>query len=195
MEDSNDIIKRIKERNSLIESKITIKKKSNISYKIGMSIMSIFIVFLLLMIYAKKDENGNFLKKTFNIDVSFAKINEKADQLINKFLVFEYNFAKNNDDIYVGLNDSYIEIDDNEFYNSSSKVYAVFSGVVTYVNENIVYIEHDNGVIAKYYNVHEPLVFVYDRVKEYQVIGYFNESVRILFYKDGKNINYEEIFV
>lgn len=194
MENSNDIIKRIQERNSVLENKIETKKRKNVSYRLSMCVMSLFVVLMLLMIYAKKDENGNFLKKTFNIDVNFAKINEKAEQLINKLLVFEFNLKNDNKEAYVGLNESYIELDDNQFYNSSNKVYAVFSGVVSYVNETTIYIEHDNGVVAKYYNVIEPMVYVYDRVKEYQTIASLNESITILFYKNGKNIRYEEIF-
>ena len=107
---------------------------------------------------------------------------------------FEYSFDKNSKENYVSLNDSYIGLGDNKYYNSSQKVYAIDDGIVTKLDGNNIYVEHDNGVIAKYHNINNPFVFKYDRIKEYQVIALFNDYIELYFYKDGNIINYEEIY-
>lgn len=189
-----EIMNRIKERNNLIkEPSIKIIPKNN-SLKKASIILSIFSLFLGFLIYAKKDENANFLKENFGIEVNFSKINKTCEKFIDKFLTFEYDFIKNKDESLVSLNDSYIELGDNKFYNSSLKVYSIDDGIVTNVNSNEIVIEHDNGIIAKYSNIVNPYVFKFDRINEYQTIALFNEYLYLLFYKDGNLISYEEIY-
>lgn len=195
MENMYEIMDRIKNRNSLIKPTIKNNDKNNNK---GLKNAIIFLSFLSLilgfLIYAKKDENAEFLKDNFGIEVNFAKLNEKCEKFINNFMVYEYSFHKLKSDDYVSLNDSYIGIGENRYYNSSLRVYAIDDGVVTNVEDEFIYIEHDNGIVAKYQNIANPLVNKFDRIKEYQVIALFNEFIELYFYKDGCIVSYEEIY-
>lgn len=195
----DDIVERIKNRKKLITTgeEISVEQEQNSNskvFKISIFIFSIFSLILGFLIYAKKDENGKFLKETFNIEVNFSIINKKAQKILDKFLVFEYDFMKNKNDQFVGLSDSYIGLGNNEYTNSSLNVYAIENGVVTGVNHNSIVIEHDNGVIAQYNKISEIFVYKFDRVKEYQIIGIMNEKIEMNFYYDGVKIDYEEIY-
>ncbi len=196
MESIDEIIDRIKSRNSLIanEKNLKPKKEQHYGIKCSLVLLSLFSLILSILIYAKKDENGNFLKENFDINVNFSEINDNIEVFIKKFFVFEYNFHKKNNDKYVGLSDSYIGLGNNQYTNSSYKVYAIANGLVTNVEYTSIKIEHDNGIVAIYSNVIEPLVYTYDRVKEYQIIANMNENIEMLFYQNGKIINYEEIY-
>ncbi len=195
MENMYEIMDRIKNRNSLIKpSNENNKKENSRGLKKGIILLSLLCTVLSFLIYAKKDENAEFLKDNFGIEINFAKLNEKCEKFINKFMVFEYSFNKNSKENYVSLNESYIGLGDNKYYNSSLKVYAIDDGIVTKLDDNNIYVEHDNGVIAKYHNINNPFVLKYDRIKEYQVIALFNDYIELYFYKDGNIINYEEIY-
>lgn len=196
MANIDEIVDRIKNRNSLIsnEEEKNIKKEHHYGMNCSLILLSLFSLILGILIYAKKDENGSFLKEKFDIDVNFSEINDSIEVFINKFFVFEYNLNKKNNDQYVGLSDSYIGLGNNKYTNSSYKVYAIDDGIVTCVKDTSIKVEHDNGVIVMYSNIIEPLVYKYDRVKEYQIIANMNENIEMLFYQNGTLINYEEIY-
>ena len=52
-------------------------------YKISMFTLIIMALFLSVAVYAKKDENGKFLKETFGINVNFVSFNKTINKLIN----------------------------------------------------------------------------------------------------------------
>ena len=45
-------------------------------YKITMFTLVVMAIFLSVAVYAKKDENGKFLKDTFGVNINFASFNK-----------------------------------------------------------------------------------------------------------------------
>lgn len=194
MENMNDILERIRQRNTLIKQKTNVIKKEYKGFKNASILLMIFSLLLLFLIYAKKDENGNFLKEKLGIEANFAKVNKTLEDFIDNFMVYEYELKSKDKENFVGLSDSYIKIEENKYINSSMQVYSVEDGVVTDVKNNLIIIEHDEGYICVYKNIYNPNVYKYDRVKEYQNIAFFQDYIELNFYKDGIAINYEEIY-
>ena len=162
-------------------------------YKYSMFILIVLALFLSVALYAKKDENGNFLKTIFGVNVNFSSFNKT----INKLLDFRVVDSILTNDVSVSNVPSYIHMGNDKYVNGGSEVTSVDDGVVTYVysdeNGYLVIVENDSGFRSVYSSLFDINVKVNDRIYFDSVIGVVEESVHIVFSKDNEKITYEQV--
>lgn len=162
-------------------------------YKVSMFILIIMAMFLSVAIYAKKDENGKFLKDNLGINVNFASFNKT----INKLLDFRVVDTLVDKDITVSNIPDYVHIGEDIYTNGSSEVNSIDDGVVTYIyndeNGYLVIVENDSGIRSVYSSLVDVSVKVNDRIYFDSVIGVVEEKVKIIFSKDNQKITYEQV--
>lgn len=162
-------------------------------YKISMFCLMAMFLFLSVAVYAKKDENGKFLRDNLGIDVNFASFNKTMNKLIN-FRSIE-NIA--NGDLAVSNVPGYIHLGEDLYTSDGSEVKSIDDGVVTYIyndeNGYLVIVENDSGFRSTYMNLTDVSVKINDRVYFDSVLGVVEDNVKILFSKDNKKITYEQV--
>lgn len=163
-------------------------------YKISMFTMIIMALFLSIAVYAKKDENGKFLKDTFGININFTSFNETMNKLINFRAV---NNIASGDDSPVSNVPNYVHMGNDIYVNGSSEVKSIDDGVVTYVYSDeigyLVIVENDSGFRSVYSNLVDVSVKVNDRIYFDSVIGVVEDEVKIIFSKNNEKITYEQV--
>ncbi len=173
-----------------IEKKYT---KASKLYKVSMLVLVLMALFLAIGVYAKKDENGKFLKNTFGINVNFASFNKTMNKLIN-FRVVE-NVTST--DAPVSNVPNYVHMGNDMYVNGSSEVKSIDDGVVTYIYGDetgyLVIVENDSGFRSVYSKMSDVSVAVNDRIYFDSVIGVVEEQVQIIFSKDNEKITYEQV--
>ena len=161
-------------------------------YKIVMFTLVIMALFLSIAVYAKKDENGSFLKNTFGIDINFVSFNKTMNSLLDFRVVDTIT-----DDAPVSNVPNYIHMGEDIYVNGGSEVTSIDDGVVTYVAKDdygyLVIIENDSGFRSVYSNLVDIGVKVNDRIYFDSVIGVVEEEVKIVFSKDNQKITYEQV--
>lgn len=180
-----------------IDDEVKVMDKANKSnlFKIVMSIMTLYVLFMSFAIYARKDESGTMINSIFNTNVNFTKFNNT----LNKFLNFKVVETPNTPllDQAVSSDVNYINLGDDYYTSDGNMVVSMFDGIVSYVNGKdnnyTVIVEYNNGVRATYNNVNEVNVYVNDVVYQNDILGTFNEKVGIIFIKDNEKISYEEV--
>ena len=162
-------------------------------YKFIMFALVIMALFLSIAVYAKKDENGNFLKDKFGINVNFASFNKTMNKLIN-FRVFNTVVTG---DATVSNVPNYVHLGEDIYINGGSEITSIDDGVVTYVYSDetgyLVIVENDSGFRSVYSNLVDVSVKINDRVYFDSVIGVVNEEVKIVFSKNNEKITYEQV--
>ena len=162
-------------------------------YKFSMCFLVIAALFLSIAIYARKDEEGKFLKDNLGINVNFASFNKILNNLLNFRVV---NNISGGDQI-VSNTPSYIHTGNDLYISGGSEVKSVDDGIVTYVHKDetgyLVIVENDSGFRSIYSNILDVSVKVNDRVYFDSVIGIVEESVKIVFSKDNQILTYEQI--
>lgn len=162
-------------------------------YKASMFCLVVIALFLSLAVYAKKDENGKFIKDTLGININFTSFNKTMNKLIN----FRVVDSITKGDIAVSNVPDYVHLGDDLYVNGSSEVKSIDDGVVTYIYNDesgyLVIIENDSGFRSVYSNLVEVSVKVNDRVYFDSVIGVVEEKVKIAFSKDNEKITYEQV--
>lgn len=173
-----------------VETKYT---KASKLYKFSMFILVILTLFFSIALYAKKDENGKFLKESLGINVNFTSFNETMNKLIN-FRAF--NSGIGNDQVVSNI-PSYIHTGDNLYICDGNDVKSIDDGVVTYIvqdeNGYLVIVENDSGFRSVYSNLTDISVKVNDRIYFDSVIGVYEDKVKIVFSKNSKEITYEQV--
>jgi hypothetical protein len=183
-----------KRKKSLNNEAKNINKKSGF-YRVIMTIMTIYALAMSFVIYAKKDENAIILNSIFKTDINFSTFNSK----INDFLDLRILNSKDNevDSLVVSGEVYYIELGNDYYISEGDIVSGLADGVITYINGKddryTVIVEYDNGIRATYYDLIEVNVFSGDRIYSNDIIGTYNEKVKIIFIKDNVKLNYEEI--
>ena len=162
-------------------------------YKICMFSLIIMALFLSVGVYAKKDENGKFLKDTFGINVNFSSFNKAMNKLINFRAIENVTIG----DVPVANVPNYVHLGNDFYVSGESQVTSVDDGVVTYVyndeNGYLVIIENDSGFRSVYSNLIDVNVKVNDRIYFDSVIGVVEEEVKIIFSKNNEKITYEQV--
>lgn len=162
-------------------------------YKCSMFILIIMALFLSVALYAKKDENGNFLKTNFGINVNFSSFNKT----VNKLLDFRVVDSISSNDKPVSNVPNYIHKGNDVYINGGSEVTSIDDGVVTYIYNDetgyLVIVENDTGFRSVYSSLVDINVKVNDRVYFNSVIGVVEEEVNIVFSKDNEKITYEQV--
>lgn len=162
-------------------------------YKITMFTLIILALFLSVAVYAKKDENGKFLKDTFGINVNFTTFNKTMNKLIDFRVVDKVSDS----DFAVSNVPNYIHMGEDVYVNGSSEITSIDDGVVTYVYSDeegyLVIVENDSGFRSIYSNLLDVNVKVNDRVYFDSVIGIVEEEVKIIFSKNNEKLTYEQV--
>lgn len=162
-------------------------------YKFSMCFLVIAALFLSVAIYARKDENGEFLKESLGINVNFTSFNKTINSLL------DFRAAENitNNDQVVANVPSYIHTGEDLYVSGGSEVTSIDDGVVTYVFRDesgyLVIVENDSGFRSVYSNMLDVSVKVNDRVYFDSVIGTVEESVKIVFSKNNEILKYEQV--
>ena len=161
-------------------------------YKIVMALMVLMAMFLSVAVYAKKDQNGVFLREKLGINVNFSAFNKTINKMLN-FRTIE-NIANTSP---VSNVPNYIHMGDDIYINGSSEVTSIDDGVVTYIHSDefgyLVIVEHDSGFRSVYSNLSDVSVKINDRIYFESIIGVVEEQVKIVFSKDNKKITYEQV--
>lgn len=168
-------------------------RKPSTLYKASMFILIIMALFLSVALYAKKDENGKFLKNNFGVNINFAAFNKTINKLIN-FRVVENITSP---DVTVSKTPNYIHIGNDMYVNGGSEVTSIDDGVVTYIYSDekgyLVIVENDSGFRSVYSNLLDVSVKINDRIYFDSVIGVVEEEVKIVFSKNNEKITYEQV--
>lgn len=179
-----------------VRDEISVQKKYSKPsklYKVSMFVLGVLALFLSIAVYAKKDENGNFLKDKLGINVNFASFNKT----MNKLLDFRVVDNIKDSDSAVSNIPSYVHLGNDLYSNGTSEVKSIDDGVVTYIYSDetgyLVIIENDSGFRSVYSCLVDIGVKVNDRVYFDSVIGVVEEEVKIVFSKDNEKITYEEM--
>lgn len=179
----------------ILEDAKKLNNKSNL-YRISMIVMTIYAIFVSFAVYAKKDENAVIFNSIFKTNIDFTDFNSKLNNLLDLRILDGVD--ENLDSQVVSGELYYIDLGDDYYMSEGSLVTSLNDGVITYVNGKddnyTVIVEYDNGVRATYYDLIEVNVFSGDRVYVNDIIGTYNEKVKIIFIKDNVKLNYEDIF-
>lgn len=197
-------IERIKKRINKRKNKININdevkgleenNKGSKLFRVLMSIMGVYALFMSFAIYAKKDESGSVINNVFNTNINFTNFNKGLNKLLNLRVIDNENIE--GADQVVSSNVSYINVGEDYYTSEGNLVVAMDDGVITYVNgkdENYtIIVEYDNGVRATYNEVNEVNVYVNDRVYSDDILGSFDDKVEIIFIKNSEKLSYEEV--
>lgn len=199
MRELDQIRSRIKKRKSKLKldkevCELDNTKTSNL-FKILTSIMTIYILFVSIAIYAKKDQDAIILNKVLDTNINFRDFNKTLNNLLNLRVID--NSEEPSHDQVVSSNVSYVHIEDDYYVSEGNVAVALDDGVVTYVNgkdENYtIIVEFDSGIRATYSNLSEVNVFVNDRVYKEDIMGLYLEKVEIIFIRNSEKLTYEEV--
>ena len=199
MKELEQIKARIKRRKSKINLNIgassTEESKTTNLFKIVTSIMTIYVLFMSIAIYAKKDQDAIILNEIFDTNINFRKFNKTLNNLLNLRVID--NSDEPNYDQVVSSNVNYIHLEDDYYVSEGNVAISLDDGVVTYVNgkdENYtVIVEFDSGIRATYSNLNEVNVFINDRVYKGDIMGMYEEKVEIIFIRNSEKLTYEEV--
>lgn len=192
------IIKQNREENIFTDSSNYKKKRKSPFLSFCMPVLTILVLALGVLIYAKKDEKATFLQEKLGINLSFVNLNAKASTFVDKIINLNI-FSQGNSTIPVSNEPLYVSLGSNLYTNDTNSVLSVGDGTVIYAqtdstNKYLVVVQHDLGYTASYYNLAECQVELYDRLTDRDLLGTFEgESVQIIFSMNNTNYTYEEI--
>jgi len=200
MSEIEKIKRRINKRKTVIDINNEVKtleqnSKSSKLFKLIMSFLGLYALFMSFAIYARKDENATIINSVFNTNINFSDFNRGLNKLLN-LRVIDNNDINGIDQV-VSSNVSYMSLGEDYYTSDGNLVVALDDGIVTYVNgkdENYtIIVEYDSGIRATYYETNEVNVFVNDRVYKDDIIASFDDKVQIIFIKDSQKLSYEEV--
>ena len=170
------------------------KKKRSLTYKIMMSMMLIIVLALGFLIYARVDENGSFLNRIFHTEFNFTQLNTKVNRFLDN--MFRFNLKDDTDELPVSGSIQYEALENNYYRTEDQSVRMLKRGVVSYIetkdNQSFIMITYENGVVASYYELFDPIVKTLDQLKAGDVIASYETKFKVLFQKGNQLISYEE---
>jgi hypothetical protein len=173
------------------------KGKSNKILSFFSSIFLLTSIALGVLIYAKNDENGKWIKDNFGIELSFSKVNQVMSKYTDYILDFDIFKFLNNKDLPVSYEPTYAYLGNNIYESQNNMISSIGNGTVVFVgedeNQNVVIVQHDLGYTATYFGLDEVMVKKFDRVNNNDNLGMSYDSIKILFEKDSEEITYEEV--
>ena len=186
-----NLIKR--KKSNLKEEALNLSKRKSL-YKGVMVVMTIYALFMGFAIYAKKDTNATYFNSIFKTNINFNEFNERINNLLDLHIISD---SIKDEDLTVSGSVNYIELGDDYYMSDGSLATSIDSGIVSYVNGKddnyTVIINYDNGVMATYYDLVEVNVFNNDRVYMGDILGSYNEKVKIVFIRNDEKITYEDV--
>lgn len=170
------------------------KKKRSLAYKIMMSMMLIIVLALGFLIYARVDENGSILNRIFHTEFNFTQLNTKVNRFLDN--MFRFNLKDDTDDLPVSGGIQYEALENNYYRTEDQSVRMLKRGVVSYIetkdNQSFIMITYENGVVASYFDLYDPLIKTLDQLKAGDIIASYETQFKVLFQKGKQLISYEE---
>ena len=177
------------------------KKKFKIPKFINKILFTIFL-FLTTIIVLKNNQEIRqiFYEKVFNDNISFSSINSLYQKYFGKPIPFDifnqgtesvFNEELNYKNKTEYLNGVSLEVDSNYLVPSLDNGIIIFIGEKEGYN-NTVIMECENGVEVWYGNIDNENVKMYDYINKGSLIGEANNTLYLVFMKDGELLNYED---
>lgn len=196
METKESIQNRIKSR----KRDTNVKQRNFPTYRFLMSLLTISSICLSVLIYSKHDEDRvSLLCSKIGLDIDFSKVNSNISSYFDS--VVGLDFLKKsfyNGSEQVSSEVVYLPLGDDYYTNDDYSIYALCGGVVVYVveDDNLydVTIAYDNNISVVYYSLDEIFVSLMDRVEVEDVIAKFSDKFKMVLLKNGKKVNYEELY-
>jgi len=179
------------------------KEKYKYLKKIGLRFMASIVLFLIVAIFCKSNITIKEIiyDKVYNTNFSFTKVKNFYDKYLGGILPLD-KIAKNIEPVF----------SEKLTYSSKSLYYdgvklevttnylvpSLKSGLVVYVGEkenygNCIIIQGVDGIDIWYGNMNTTVVNLYDYVDEGTLLGEVNDNfLYLVYYSDGKYLNYEE---
>lgn len=141
-----------------------------------------------------------FYKYVYDTNISFAQINNWYQSKFGSPIPFD-EYINDTESVF----EETLKYSEASIYKDGVKltvdynylVPALDSGIVIFVGEkegygNTVIIEQENGVDVWYSGLSEINLSLYDYIKEGSLIGEANETLYLVFIKDGEVVDYKE---
>lgn len=187
------------------EARKYINKKNNYKIEIPKYINKLMFnvfIFLLTIIVLKSNQEIKqvFYKKIYTDNISFATINKLYQKYLGEPIPFNI-FKDNTQSVF---NEELIYEDKNIYLDGVSLkvsnnylVPSLDNGIIIFIGEKegynkTVIMECENGVEVWYGNIDNENVKMYDYINKGSLIGEANESLYLVFMKDGKILDYED---
>lgn len=187
------------------EARKHINKKNNYKIEIPKYINKLMFnvfIFLLTIIVLKSNQEIKqvFYKKIYTDNISFATINKLYQKYLGEPIPFNI-FKDNTQSVF---NEELIYEDKNIYLDGVSLkvsnnylVPSLDNGIIIFIGEKegynkTVIMECENGVEVWYGNIDNENVKMYDYINKGSLIGEANESLYLVFMKDGKILDYED---
>ena len=187
------------ERNTVLKERLVLKKC--IRRFISQSLLSIIILLIGLILIKKNPVLKKDIKKNVYEDsLNFIKVKELYDNYLGDIVptktIFKEEQAVFNETLTYSKKEKYkdgvkLSVSNNYL------VPAIQSGIVVFIGDKDDYgktiiVEQTDGVDVFYSNINEAKVSLYDYVDKGTSIGEVNNSLILLFQKEGKIIDYKD---
>ena len=174
-------------------------KKVGTTFFLKILISAVIMLVILILIKSNSNFKTNFYKQVYSNNISFTNIKKlynkyigntdiidkvvKTETVFSEKLVYESK-EKYKDGVKLKVDKNYL-VPINE------------SGIVVFIGEkdgynNTVIIQRIDGIDEWYGNVSNVSVKLYDYVKKGDVLGECNDSLYLIYKKDGNVLNYED---
>lgn len=176
-------------------------KKSNTGTIFFIKLLISIIITLIVLILIKSSSNfkSMFYKNVYSDNIQFTKLKEVYNKYIGNSNIFDSVVKTEtvfNEELSYKSKENYLDgvklvVDSNYLVPINE------SGIVVFIGEkenygNTVIIQRIDGIDEWYGNIDSVNVKLYDYVKEGELLGEVNNSLYLIYKKDGKVLNYEE---
>lgn len=176
-------------------------KKNNIGtiFFIKLLISIVITLVVLILIKSSSDFKNNFYKHIYSDNISFTKLKEVynkyigdsdiLDKVIKTETVFNEKLTYSSQEKYLDG----VKLD----VGSNYLVPVTESGIVVFIGTkegygNTVIIQRIDGIDEWYGNIENVNIKLYDYVKKGSLLGEVNDTLYLVYKKDGNILNYEE---
>lgn len=170
-------------------------------YLTKLCITMIITLVILILIKSSTNFKNIFYEKVYNTNFSFDKLNMLYTKYVGDFDVLD-KYVKSkavfNETLLYEKKEEYKEgvkltVEDNYLVPINE------SGIVVFIGEkenygNTVIIQRIDGIDEWYGNISNVNVKLYDYVKKGELLGEANNTLYLVYKKQGKTLKYEEVF-
>ena len=159
----------------------------------------VLMLLSLILIKSNKSFKTDFYKQVYGTNFSFSKINNLYNKYVGKLDIVDkvattetvFNekliykkYEKYNDGVCLSVEPNYL-------------VPVQESGIVVFIGKkenygNVVIIQRLDGIDEWYGNISNTDLKLYDYVKKGELLGEVNNTLYLVYRKNGKSLNYEE---
>lgn len=176
-------------------------KKNNIGtiFFIKLLISIVITLIILILIKSSSGFKNEFYKHIYSNNMSFTKLKSIYTKYIGNFDIFDkvvktetvFNEKLTYKNVENYLDGAKLSVDNNYLVPINE------SGIVVFIGEkenygNTIIIQRIDGIDEWYGNIENVNVKLYDYVSKGELLGEVNNSLYLIYKKDGKVLNYEE---